>query len=191
MSIAPAPNVPKDRISEPVGYLRSKVEPGRDAWELLEQVWLNDGPGRILLPVDPVALAPEIGIVVLLDDELDRAGSLILREKRGCWEPEILLTPIVTVDRRRFICAHAIGHYSRNIEMRRDGAWEFVDGRDFLAVDDDPEESYATEFAAELVMPREVVKALDAGASVLSLAARFGVTGDVMSARLDRIGWRR
>jgi Zn-dependent peptidase ImmA (M78 family) len=167
------------------------MEPGRDAWELLEQVWLNDGPGRILLPVDPVALARKIGIVVLDDDELDAEVSVILRKKPGFWDPEILLNPIVTVDRRRFVCAHAIGHYSRNIEMRRDGAWEFVDGRDFLAVDDDPEESYATEFAAELVMPREVVKALDDGVSVASLAARFGVTGDVMSAGLDRIGWGR
>jgi Zn-dependent peptidase ImmA (M78 family) len=115
---------------------------------------------------------------------------VILRKKPGFWDPEILLNPTVTIDRRRFICAHAIGHYGRNIELRRDGAWEFVDGRDSFA-DDDPEESYANEFAAELVMPREVLKALDDGASVASLAARFGVSGDVMSARLARIGWRR
>lgn len=167
------------------------MEPGRDAWDLLERVWLTDGPGRILLPVDPVALARKIGIVVLDDDELDPEVSVILRKKPGFWDPEIILNPIVTIDRRRFICAHAIGHYSRNVEMRRDGAWEFVDGRELFAVDGDPEETYATEFAAELVMPREVLKALDDGASVASLAARFGVTGDVMSARIDRIGWRR
>lgn len=167
------------------------MEPGRDAWDLLERVWLTDGPGRILLPVDPVALARKIGIVVLDDDKLDPEVSVILRKKPGFWDPEIILNPIVTIDRRRFICAHAIGHYSRNVEMRRDGAWEFVDGRELFAVDGDPEEAYATEFAAELVMPREVLKALDDGASVASLAARFGVTGDVMSARIDRIGWRR
>lgn len=191
MSIAPAPNVTNDRISEPVGYLRSEMEPGRDAWDLLKQVWLTDGPGQILLPVDPVELARKIGILVLDDDELESEVSVILRKKPGFWDPEILLNPIVTIDRRRFICAHAIGHYSRNIELRRDGAWEFVDGRDFFAVNSDPEESYATEFAAELLMPREVLKALDDSASVASLAALFGVTGDVMSARLDRIGWRR
>jgi Zn-dependent peptidase ImmA (M78 family) len=167
------------------------MEPGRDAWDLLEQVWLTDGPGQIILPVDPVALARKIGIVVLDDDELDAEVSVILRKKPGFWDPEILLNPIVTIDRRRFICAHAIGHYSRNVELHRDGEWEFVDGRDFFAVDDDPEESYADEFAAELVMPREVLKALDDGASVASLAAQFGVSGDVMSARLARIGWRR
>jgi Zn-dependent peptidase ImmA (M78 family) len=167
------------------------MEPGRDAWDLLEQVWLTDGPGQILLPVDPVALARKIGIRVLDDDELEVEVSVILRKRPGFWDPEILLNPVVTIDRRRFICAHAIGHYSRNVELRRHGAWEFVDGRDFFAADSDPEEAYATEFAVELVMPREVVKALDDGASVASLAARFGVTGDVMSARLDRIGWRR
>ena len=158
---------------------------------MLKQVWLTQGPGRILLPVDPIELAEKIGIVVLDDDELEPGVSVILRKKPGFWDPEILLNLIVTIDRRRFICAHAIGHYSRNIEMRRNGAWEFIDGRDFFAADSGPEESYATEFAAELLMPREVLKALDDVASVASLAALFGVTGDVMSARLDRIGWRR
>jgi len=84
-----------------------------------------------------------------------------------------------------------MGHYSRNVEMRRDGAWEVVDGRDFFAVDSDPDESYATEFAAELLMPRAVLRELDDTTTVGSLASLFGVTGDVMGARLDRIGWRR
>jgi Zn-dependent peptidase ImmA (M78 family) len=191
MNAVSVESVEKDRISEPAAYRQSDMEPGRDAWELLKQVWLTQGPGRILLPVDPIELAEKIGIVVLDDDELEPEVSVILRKKPGFWDPEILLNPIVTIDRRRFICAHAIGHYNRNIEMRRNGAWEFIDGRDFFAADSDPEESYATEFAAELLMPREVLKALDDAASVASLAALFGVTGDVMSARLDRIGWRR
>jgi Zn-dependent peptidase ImmA (M78 family) len=168
------------------------MEPGRDAWDLLERVWLTQGPpGQILLPVDPLDLAEKIGIVVLGDDELEAEVSVVLRKKPGFWDPEILLNPTVTIDRRRFTCAHAIGHYSRNIELRRNGAWEFVDGRDFFAVDSDPEEAYATEFAAELVMPRQVLNALDDSTSVASLAALFGVSGDVMGARLDRIGWRR
>jgi Zn-dependent peptidase ImmA (M78 family) len=168
------------------------MEPAHDAWDLLEQVWLTQGPpGQILLPVDPVDLAEKIGIVVLNDDELGAEVSVVLRKKPGFWDPEILLNPTVKVDRRRFTCAHAIGHYSRNIELRRQGAWEFVDGRDLFTADSDLEESYANEFAAELVMPRPVLNALDDSTSVASLAALFGVTGDVMGARLDRIGWRR
>jgi hypothetical protein len=191
MNAISAESVEKDRISEPAAYRQSDMEPGRDAWELLKQVWMTQGPGLILLPVDPIAISRRQGIEVLDDNELRPEMSVILRKEPGFRDPEILLNPILTIDRRRFICAHAIGHYSRNIEMRRNGAWEFVDGRDFFAADSDPEESYATEFAAELLMPRAVLKELDDTATVASLAALFGVTGDVMGARLDRIGWRR
>ena len=115
----------------------------------------------------------------------------ILRKEDGFRDPEILLNPIDSRERRRFICAHAIGHYSRNVEMRRHGAWEVVDGRDFFATDPDPEEAYASAFAAELLMPWPVLQELDDTTGAASLAALFGVTGDVMCARLDRIGWRR
>jgi uncharacterized protein DUF955 len=184
-------SVEKGRIPEPAAYRQTEMEPGRDAWELLKQVWLTQGPGRILLPVDPIAISRRLGIEVLDDDELEPEVSAILRKEAGFRDPEILLNPNVAIDRRRFICAHSIGHYSRNTELRRNGAWEFVDGRDFFAAESDPEESYATEFAAELVMPQAALKELDDTATVASLAALFGVTGDVMGARLDRIGWRR
>jgi hypothetical protein len=191
MNAITAESVEKDRISEPSSYGGTEMEPGRDAWELLKQVWLIDGPGRILVPVDPVELAEKIGIAVLLDDELEPGVASILRKEDGFRDPEILLNPIDSRERRRFICAHAIGHYSRNVEMRRHGAWEVVDGRDFFATDPDPEEAYASAFAAELLMPWPVLQELDDTTGAASLAALFGVTGDVMCARLDRIGWRR
>ncbi|HEX4732318.1 MAG TPA: ImmA/IrrE family metallo-endopeptidase [Solirubrobacterales bacterium] len=167
------------------------MEPGRDAWELLKRVWMTEGPDRIILPVDPIELSEKIGIVALLDDEMEPEVSGVLKKESGFRDPEILLNPIDTRDRRRFICAHAIGHYSRNVEMRRNGAWNVVEGRDFFAPSSDPDESYATEFAGELLMPRAVLRELDDTTSTASLASLFGVTGDVMSARLDRIGWRR
>jgi Zn-dependent peptidase ImmA (M78 family) len=191
MAVASAKSVEKDRISEANGYGRMEMEPGRDAWELLQRVWMTEGPGRIILPVDPIELCEKVGIVALMDDELEADISVVLRKEPGFRDPKILLNPIDTRDRRRFACAHAIGHYSRNIEMRRDGAWEVVDRRDFFGDVSDPEESYATEFAAELLIPRAVLKELDDTTGVASLAARFGVTGDVMGARLDRIGWRQ
>ena len=78
------------------------------------------------------------------------------------------------------------------LELRRHEAWEIVEGREFLTVRiDDAEEVYATEFAAELLMPIAVLRELGEESSVASLAGIFGVTGDVMSFRLDRIGRRR
>ena len=152
---------------------------------------MTEGPGLITLPVDPIQLCKKIGIVALMDDELRPDVSAILRKESGFRDPEILLNPIDTHDRRRFICAHAIGHYSRNVELRREGEWEFIDGRDFFVGNADPDEAYATEFASELLIPRAVLEELDDTTPTASLASLFGVTGDVMGARLERIGWRR
>ncbi len=149
-------------------------------------------PGMILLPVDPVAISRrKSGSWSSTTTSWAAEVSGVLRKKPGFRDPKSSsIRPSRSID-RRFTCAHALGHYSRNIELRRRGAWEFVDGRDLFTADSDVEESYATEFAAELLMPRPVLNALDDSTSVASLAALFGVTGDVMGARLDRIGWRR
>jgi hypothetical protein len=41
-----------------------------------------------------------------------------------------------------------------------------------------------------MLMPRAVLREIDGGPSVASLAAMFGVTGDIMRFRLDQIGRR-
>ena len=85
----------------------------------------------------------------------------VLRKEEGFGDPEIFLNAADPGPQRRFICAHALGHYSRNVEMRRGEAWEIVEGRGFFAAPiGDAEEAYATEFAAELLMPRVVSEEL-------------------------------
>jgi IrrE N-terminal-like domain len=189
MSIASAPNVPKDRISEAVVYGRSEMEPGRDAWELVKQAWMTKSPTVITLPVDPVKIARLLGIEVLFDDDLPDEVAGVLRKSRGFVDPVILLNPLDAHSRRRFICAHALGHFSRGVEGEPDEAWEFVDRRDLLSSPDpDAEESYATEFAVELLMPRIALREFLDNQGVVALASVFGVTADVMSFRLGRIG---
>jgi hypothetical protein len=166
------------------------MEPGRDAWDLVKRVWMTKGPGTIRLPVDPIAISRRLGIEVLDDDELPAEVPGVLRKEAGFRDAVILLNPIDARERKRFTCAHAIGHYARNAEMRRDGKWEFVEGREFFeATLGDEEEAYATEFAAELLMPQAALRELDEHSSVAVLANLFGVTADVMGFRLDRIGW--
>jgi Zn-dependent peptidase ImmA (M78 family) len=168
------------------------MEPGRDAWELLQRVWMTKGPTIITLPVDPIELSQKSGIRVLDDDELAPEVSGVLRKEPGSSDPTILLNATDTRAPRRFTCAHALGHHTRNAEMRRDGRWEFVEGRDFFATAiGDAEESYASEFAAELLMPWAALRELDDDSTVASLASFFGVTADVMGFRLDRLGWAR
>lgn len=184
--------VQKGRIPDPAPYRHPEMEPGRDAWELVKRVWMTEGPGHIILPVDPVAIARRLGIEVFSDDELPADVSGVFRRDAEFKSPEIILNEADPHDRRPFTCAHTLGHYTRSLEVGKGGIWEFVEPRDFFAVEiREIEEVYATEFAAGLLMPRAVLREITDGPSVASLTAMFGVTGDVMRFRLDQIGWRR
>jgi Zn-dependent peptidase ImmA (M78 family) len=183
-------SVEKVRIPDPAAYRQSEMEPGHDAWELLQRAWMTKGPDVISLPVDPWAISNKIGITVYRDDEMGSEIAGFLRKAEGIQAPEIYLNAEDVNQRRRFVCAHALGHCTRNLQLRPREAWEIVEGHDFFdAPIGDAEESYATEFAAELLMPRAVLSELGRESSVAGLAGLFGVTGEVMSFRLDRIGW--
>jgi hypothetical protein len=191
MTITTPKPVPKPGLSEPAGYFRPDMEPGRDAWDLIKRVWLRDPPG-ITLPVDPFEISNRLGIKTWSDDTLPPDVSGILRKEADFKEPEIFLNAIDPRERKRFTCAHALGHYTRNVEMGRYGVWEMVEGRDFFGAElRDFEEVYATDFAAELLMPRPVLVEIADAPTVASLAEMFRVTADVMRFRLDQIGWRR
>ena len=167
------------------------MEPGRDAWDLVKQVWMTEGPGRIILPVDPVAISRRLGIEVFRDDELPPDVAGIIRKEAEFKNPEIFLNEADSRERRRFACARALGHYCRNEEVGRCGVWEIVGGRDFFAVPiGETGEAYATEFAAEMLMPRAVFREISDLPGVASLAAMFAVTGEVIRFRLDQIGRR-
>jgi hypothetical protein len=157
LAVAPTETVDKGRLSDPAGYGRSEMEGACHAWKLVKRVWMTGGPTVITLPVDPIAISRGLGIRVVDDDELPPDVPGMLRKQAGFSDPEIRLNPIDLRARRRFTCAHSLGHYSRNVEMRRDGPWDIVESRDFFATPiGDSEETYATEFAAELLMPRAV-----------------------------------
>jgi len=164
------------------------MEPGRDAWELVKQVWMTE-PSRITLPVDPVAIGQDLEIEMLDDDELPPEVTSVLRTDSESVAPQIRLNPLDGVDRRRFPCAVALGHYSRCIETGVAGSWESVERRDRLLADDCGDgRGYAVAFASELLMPRIALREVLDTRGVAALATYFGVTGDVMSFRLGRLG---
>ena len=184
-------SVEKDRIPNANPYVGSEMEPGRDAWDLLKQVWMTEGPGRIILPVDPVAISRRLGIEVFSDDEMEPDVAGVLRKEADYKNPEIFLNEADPHNRRRFTCALALGHYCHVEEIGRGGTWEIVEGRDFFSAPiGDTEMLYAAEFAAEMLMPRAVFRELSDLPSVAALAAMFAVTGEVIRFRLDQIGRR-
>lgn len=165
------------------------VEAERDARELLERAWLKDDPPRLRLPVDPIAIARQLGIEVYTDYELPPEVSGMLRKRAGYEDPEILLNARDSRNRQRFTCAHELGHYTQRVKSGEDEAWEYVDRRDPLSAQGQaPEEVYANQFAAELLMPRDAVDSRAADSNAAVLALDFGVSGDAMRFRLENLG---
>ncbi|WP_223587490.1 ImmA/IrrE family metallo-endopeptidase [Microbacterium sp. OVT16B] len=91
--------------------------------------------------------------------------------------------------RQRFTCAHELGHLSRrgSIPGERLG---YVDSRDLESrTGKNPEEVWANQFAAELLMPAAAVRALWAqGESPSKLARVFGVSPAALEVRLSNLG---
>jgi Zn-dependent peptidase ImmA (M78 family) len=102
-------------------------------------------------------------------------------------KPTIYVSSNDHLNRQRFSCSHEIGHYIRRIAA---GATEFgfVDRRDDLSSKGThPEERWANQFAAALLMPADVLRTItfrQAG----ELARLFGVSEAAMKYRLSNLG---
>lgn len=152
----------------------------RAAAELLEECW--DGS----LPIDPVRIARSLGIDVL-DVELNEDVSGALVKKEG-FDPSILLSDRDSPNRKRFTCAHEIGHYIRRTEEPE--KYEYVDYRDpRSSTGSVEEERFANGFAANLLMPKAAVQSLhDLGLPDYRMAKQFGVSREALKNRLDNLG---
>lgn len=156
------------------------------AHELLRTAWVEDG--YITIPVDPVEIAQRLGAKVR-DADLEPGVSGALMKEPGS-DPVIFLNRSDSGNRRRFSCAHELGHL-----MSRAGQDEyaFVDYRGPMAgqgTDDD--EIFANQFAAALLMPEGAVHQLkDNHSTVGTLAAEFGVSLEAMGWRLQNLGIRQ
>ena len=108
--------------------------------------------------------------------------------KRPGEDPEIYVHASDSPNRQRFTCAHELGHYVKR-SAAGDVAWEYVERRDLLTTQgSDPEEIYANQFAASLLMPREKVEELHKTLGPVALAYEFGVSADAMHYRLVNLG---
>jgi Zn-dependent peptidase ImmA (M78 family) len=163
------------------------THPERAAQELLETIWADDS-GEVPIPVNPVAIAERLGIKVFTAGLSDEVSGMLV--KRGPdRDAEIYLNVRDSQNRQRFTCAHELGHYVRRSANGEDGAWEYIDRRGALASEGtDAEEVFANQFAASLLMPPSIVKELAKDFSLPTLAAKFGVSTDAMSFRLQNLG---
>lgn len=155
----------------------------RAAGTLLESWWTT--PDRDTpLPVDPLALARQLGIrVQIVPLPPDQSGNIVLPPDDA---PVISLNRGDALNRQRFTCAHEIGHYIRR------GAGEvtdrsFTDYRSTLAgLGVNREEIYANQFAAALLMPAHLVTRWRSE-GLSSLARRFGTSTQAMELRFRNL----
>ncbi len=147
---------------------------------------MQGGVDPLILPVDPFSIAFDLGIQVFSDGSLPPEVSGMLCKQPGYQDPEIRLNASDSRNRQRFTCAHELGHYTQRVRAGDDDAWEYVDRRAPLSSEGlNPEETYANEFAAELLMPEEVIGQRAQRSNAAALAVDFGVSGDAMRFRLD------
>lgn len=154
------------------------------AKSLFNSVWKQRG-----FPVDPVLIANELGIeVVETVLPSDISGALIKDQGK---DPVIVLSKSDSNNRKRFTCAHEIGHYAYRFANNGDH-YEYIDFRGQTAsAGSDQEEIYANQFAAELLMPSEEITALvKANYPYFLLAQYFGVSDDAMRIRLKNLNIR-
>jgi Zn-dependent peptidase ImmA (M78 family) len=155
--------------------------PSQDAERILADAWGDKG-----LPIDPVRIARELGIkVVTAWMDPDVSGALVKERQK---DPVILLNATDSPNRQRFTCAHELGHFIKRSDAP--DQYEYIDRRDTLAsTGTDPEEIYANQFAASLLMPASEVRRLaDEGLTEVQMALRFDVSVEAMRYRLKNLG---
>ncbi len=179
--------VPKEQnflFTDKFSYIFHVMDAKTSANELLESIWGERG-----FPVDPVWIAAQLGLDVIETDLPESVSGALIKDKEK--DPVIVLSKSDSKNRKRFSCAHEIGHYADR--LNQDGEqYEYVDLRGQQAsAGTNPDEIFANQFAAALLMPEDEVKRLvKAGTATFLMAQHFGVSDDAIRYRLKNLGLR-
>lgn len=171
------------------------------ASDLLDRLGVN-----IEAPINLDKIVKDLGIVVEEDVSLDERGIVgeILFEDGN---PIVKINPIKNdyPPRMRFTLAHEIGHYCLHSAKSKKG---FIDSQKTMSRTEsywDPYESEANSFAAQLLMPKQLIltegqKTIDKYKNETSedgipmkifidkIAEKFGVSSQAMGYRLKNLG---
>jgi Zn-dependent peptidase ImmA (M78 family) len=156
------------------------------AADVLARYWAS-ADGVVVLPVDATILAERVGADVFLDDLAGDLEGFIYKAPRE--RAEIVLDRSLSPVRKRFTCAHELGHL---VERLTDDDLEiaFTDKKDELSSQGrDPHEIFANTFAAATLMPAPLVrKHAREGMDLEDLALKFWVSKQAMQYRLSTLG---
>lgn len=152
-----------------------------DADEILRTHW--DGK----LPVDPITISADVGPSVFAAQLGDDIYGMIIGSGNSA---DIYVDEDQAPARFRFTCAHELGHYvDRAINGNGLKPGEgYVDARSDEGRGN-PDEVYANEFAASLLMPERKVRSFaKEKMSTIEMADHFDVSLSAMSWRLQHLG---
>lgn len=158
--------------------------PEMQATALLAQHWVTP-EGAYPLPVDPIYLARQLGMEVYLSDLASEVSAVLVAHPGQ--QTGIYLNRSDAKVRQRFSCAHEIGHYLRRRASGQE-QFGFIDRRDhFSSTGIDPEERWANQFAAALLMPASLLQS-SPQRDPHQLAPVFDVSAQAMKHRLANLG---
>lgn len=148
---------------------------------IISKYWKDGG-----LPIDPIRIAAEMGVPVTADASLEGSGHYEPTASRE-GGPLITYNPKESPVRQRFTIAHELGHH-----VLRHGARDRDTPENFTLGASDPVEVDANKFAADLLMPPQLVRAMVEVKNIRSLrqlARLFNVSTAAMGYRLRGMGY--
>ena len=157
---------------------------------MLRMAWIK-GNGECPLPVEPQRIAQDLGLKYYVADLGRDLSGMLVRPPNH--DAEIHVNRDDSEARRRFSCAHELGHYvlqSPEEGLPNDEGGGHVFFRSPLSeMGTDRAEVWANGFAAALLMPRALVETLRKESSaIVILAGRFSVSVEAMRFRLQSLG---
>lgn len=159
--------------------------PVTSARELRKEAW-NTAGNKVRFPIDPFQIANKVGIRVITTPlPADTAG--FIRKDPNTGDVSAYLNALDGEQRQRFTLAHELGHFMHH---RYEKSLSFAEDRnDVASAGTDPHEIFANRFAAELLMPGQIVKKLWAqGEDPESIRRRLNVSKPAFANRLKNLG---
>ncbi|WP_125721147.1 ImmA/IrrE family metallo-endopeptidase [Pseudoalteromonas rubra] len=159
------------------------LDPRNEAQKVLKRLWCDSQ-----FPVDPVTICKSLGLDVVEMALPDKVSGALIKEAGA--DPVIVLHQDDHLNRKRFSCAHELGHYISRIESdNTDKEYEYIDLRGPTAsTGEDEEEVFANQFAANLLMPNEEVKKLHRKKMAhFEMALHFGVSVEALKYKLNAL----
>jgi len=163
----------------------TRLDPELEAQGVLRTRWVRNGD-KTRVPVDPIAIAHNLGLDVFMAPLSEGVSGMLT--SNNIVKPAIYLSSQDAPVRRRFTCAHEIGHWIHHELKGETAAIEFVDLRAHLSSRGvDQEEIWANQFAAALLMPAEVVRALLPSYGESGVAYRLDVSLSAVGFRVENL----